>query len=70
MVHYPEFTDEELLEMQEDARSALLNEVGALENPGHWLGAVIDTCRYARTLKAELAHERMVRLGRELGCPD
>lgn len=48
--------------MEDDARSALLNEDGALVEPGKWLGNQVDLCRYARTLLDDLENERERRL--------
>jgi hypothetical protein len=44
----PRFTVEELLMIQDDANNALLNEEGALNNPGKWLGLVLDLSRALR----------------------
>lgn len=44
----PKFSIAELWEIEEDARSALLNEDGALSDPGRWLGHVIDLSRSLR----------------------
>lgn len=44
----PKFTSQELWEIEEDARSSLLNEDGALSDPGRWLGLVIDLSRSLR----------------------
>lgn len=44
------FTYAEFFEIEEDSRSALLNEDGALNNPGHHLGLEIDMARYGRYL--------------------
>lgn len=54
-MEYPKFTIAELWELEEDARSSLLNRDGALDDPGHWLGLVIDL---SRALRAE--HEKRV----------
>ena len=42
------FTREETYEIEEDALSSLLNEQGALDNPGHHLGLEIDLARALR----------------------
>lgn len=44
----PRFNIEELWEIEESARSSLLNEDGVLSDPGHWLGLVIDLSRGLR----------------------
>lgn len=56
------FSDEELWEVEEDARSSLLNEDCALSDPGFHLGNEIDLARYCRSLHAELRREREKRL--------
>lgn len=56
------FSDEELYEVEEDARSSLLNEEGALSDPGRHLGDKIDLARYCRSLHEELRRERDRRL--------
>lgn len=58
----PHFTEGELWEFEEDARAGLLNEDGALSNPGHWLGLIIDVCRSHRATLDALAHEKQVRI--------
>lgn len=69
MVDQPRFSIAELWDHEDDARSAFLNEDGALSDPGHWLGLVIDESRFCRELIAEVDHltaelklEREVRL--------
>lgn len=42
------FTIEELWEIEDSARSSLLDEDGALSDPGHWLGLVIDLSKALR----------------------
>lgn len=49
MVDAPRFTIEELWCVEEEARSSLLDEYGALSDPGHWLGLVIDLSRSLRS---------------------
>lgn len=58
----PTFTVSELWEIEDDARNSLLDEDGALSNPGHWLGLVIDL---SRALRAQ--HEQ--RLGADHEFP-
>lgn len=41
----PRFIASELMDVEDSARCALLNEDGALHDPGHWLGLVIDLAR-------------------------
>lgn len=45
------FSIEELWAIEDDARASLLNEDGALNDPGHWLGLAIDL---SRSLRREL----------------
>lgn len=52
----PRFTTEELWMIEEDAHACLLNEDGALNNPGHWLGLVIDLARALRHEHAQKLH--------------
>lgn len=47
------FTIAELWEIEDDARSTFLNEEGALNDPGRWLGLVIDL---SRALRSEHEH--------------
>ena len=44
------FTREELWEVIDDTQSSLLNESGALENPGHHLGLEADLARWGLRL--------------------
>lgn len=48
-INAPRFSTAELWELEEDARAALLNEDGALNDPGKWLGHVIDLARGYRS---------------------
>ena len=52
---FRQFTRAELWEVIEDTRNSLLNESGALENPGHHLGLEADLAR-------ALLHEMDTRL--------
>jgi hypothetical protein len=47
----PRFSVNELHLIEDDALSALLNRDGALDDPGKWLGHVIDL---SRSLRAEM----------------
>lgn len=49
----PRFSADELWNLEDDARNALLNEDGALSDPGRWLGHVIDL---SRALRSEIDH--------------
>lgn len=49
----PRFSEAELRLIEEDASSSLLNDVGALDDPGHWLGLVLDL---SRALRSEIGH--------------
>ena len=42
---FRQFTRAELWEVIEDTQNSLLNESGALENPGHHLGLEADLAR-------------------------
>lgn len=54
-INAPRFSTAELWEIEEEARAALLNEDGALNDPGHWLGLVTDLSRgYRRELEVRL----------------
>lgn len=49
----PRFSPDELRLIEEEAHSSLLNQDGGLDDPGHWLGLVIDL---SRSLRVEVEH--------------
>lgn len=52
----PQFSSAELRLIEEDAHTTLLNEDGGLDNPGHWLGLVIDLSRSLRREQDKRLH--------------
>lgn len=58
----PRYSRDELWSAMEDADACLLNEDGALNDPGRWLGLVKDLCRSHLTALEDLGIERDRRL--------